>query len=40
MASKSLVFQVNDLLNLTEAEDSDFSVSDQQSMTLAVFCIK
>lgn len=25
-ASKSLVFQVNDLLNLTEAEDSDFSV--------------
>lgn len=25
-ASKSLVFQVNDLLNLTEAEDSDFNV--------------
>jgi signal transduction histidine kinase len=25
-ASKSLVFVVNDLLNLTEAEDSDFSV--------------
>jgi signal transduction histidine kinase len=25
-ASKSLVFQVNDLLNLTEAEDSDFDV--------------
>jgi signal transduction histidine kinase len=24
-ASKSLVFQVNDLLNLTEAEDSDFN---------------
>lgn len=26
-ASKSLVFQVNDLLSLTEAEDSDFNVS-------------
>jgi hypothetical protein len=26
-ASKSLVFQVNDLLNLTEAEESDFNVS-------------
>jgi signal transduction histidine kinase len=25
-ASKSLVFQVNDLLNLTEAEESDFDV--------------
>jgi signal transduction histidine kinase len=26
-ASKSLVFQVNDLLNLTEAEESEFDVS-------------
>ena len=28
-ASKSLVFQVNDLLSLTEAEDSNFNVSDR-----------
>lgn len=39
-ASKSLVFQVNDLLNLTEAEDSDFDVHednvDLKSMIIEV----
>jgi signal transduction histidine kinase len=38
-ASKSLVFQVNDLLNLTEAEDSDFSVSISRRVIASVITI-
>lgn len=33
-ASKSLVFQVNDLLNLTEVEESEFDVSCLLTMNL------